>query len=139
MNIEKESQSIIENFLKEKGIGFNVISDGVTDNNPYYDIFIGSEEAHIQLELSDNRDEENLCAQFWLGGVDKSYDIYHESFFEIKSQEELEGYIEELINATKSYNRLKNKIEALLDKMKEEIDNSQFNNIDFDITIDDIL
>ena len=138
MTIEQESQDIIEKYLKSQGIKYLLNIDSVNDTDPYYDIFVGSEESHIQLEFSSkDKEDEELCAQFWVGEPDCS--VYHESSYHIKTQDDLEGCIEELLNAAKSYIRLKSKIEALLDKIKEEIQNSGFGNLEFDLTVDDVL
>jgi len=138
MTIEQESQEIIEKYLNEKGIKYLLNIDNVNDTDPYYDIFVGSEESHIQLEFSSkDKNDEELCAQFWVGEPD--CEVYHENSYHIKNQEDLEGCIEELLNAAKSYVRLKAKVDALLDKIREEIQNSGFGNIEFDLTVGDVL
>ena len=110
----------------------------MNDTDPYYDIFVGSEEAHIQLEFSSkDKEDEELCAQFWVGAPDCS--VYHESSYHIKTQDDLEGCIEELLNSSKSYIRLKAKVEVLLDRIRELIQDSGFGSLEFDLTVDDVL
>lgn len=135
MNIEQQTHDIIHNYLKENKIKYEI--DNFDPDLTYYTLFIGSEEANIQLEYSKDMNSDELTAQFWIG--DNFDPVYAcEVIDPIKKKEDIEEYLSQLIDVGKKYTRLIAKLESLIDKMKYEVENSDLD-FDFDLTVDDIL
>jgi len=135
MNIEKQAHDIIHNYLKENKIKYEINN---SDNDiTIYTLFIGSEEANIQLEYSKDMNDDELTAQFWIGD---SFDpVYACDVTDpITRKEDIEEYLSQLLDVSKKYTRLIAKLEFFIDKMKYEVENSDLD-IDFDLTVDDIL
>jgi len=107
--------------------------DLVTYNFKFY---AGSTTCQIQLELNKELDGTELCYQCWVGDSGPT-SFYHENYWE-ENHNNIEGNIEELYNKAKSYNKLKRKIDGLLDEIREELEYNNCN-VDFDVTAKDLL
>lgn len=104
----------------------------------WYKLFVGSAIGNIQLELSNNLEDDTICWQTWITLEEEDYNHFNEQQFFDKNWDDIEGNIEGLITATKNIIRAKNKIDEYLDKIRETID--QYNlGIDFELTAESIL
>lgn len=131
--IERHAEQYFNNVLKNFKIDFNL--DATCSTCYLYELYIGSGIARIQVEFSDNKDDDIITYQLWIGSPNQF--IYNEHYNE-NNFENVEVNIEELINATKNYNKAKAKIDSLFDKIRDVLEDYQYN-IEFDTTSEDVF
>lgn len=131
MRITKANiRETIENYLKSIKVRYTIEEDYL------YELFLGSVNGFIQLDLNDNDEDNGLAIQLF-SPIDYNGNSLYESLWEneeyIKNEnendyihipkenavEELESEIEELINNVKNINNAINKISKKIDQIKE--------------------
>jgi hypothetical protein len=105
----------IESYLKNIKVKYSMISDSLGIIN--YELYIGSYECFIQLELSDT-DDDVYCV-LYTKLDDHGCSLVELTWDNNESEDELYECINELITQTKQINSVLSKIEAKIDQIKE--------------------
>ena len=119
----------IEDYLKEKKLNFNILDQN--DRGLNYEIYLGSSEAHIQVEYDLTNDDDNSVYLQLYTKLDEYGDsFYHQDWdsgdIDADSVEgEIDNLVDSTISLTKAYSKINSKIDQIRDLCIEY-------NIDFD-------
>jgi hypothetical protein len=119
----------IEDYLKEKKLNFNILHQN--DQGLNYEIYLGSSEAHIQVEYDLTNDDDNsVYLQLYTKLDEYGNSFYHQYWkSDDTDADSLEGEIDRLVESTISLTKAYSKIDSKLDQIR---DICKEYNIDFD-------
>ena len=121
----------IENYLKDNKIRYIVQNFPGCDN---YELFLGSMSGFIQVETSEDEDDDSVTFQFYSKIDGDGNSLYHSNADTEDEDFSLEDEIDALIDAIKKMNLVVAKIQTKIEQIKEICSENEMNYEDF-ITI----
>ncbi len=135
VKITKENvYDVLESILKERKIRYNVTFD---ESGNFYELYLGSEDGFIQVELPIDSSDEVVTFQFFSAVRNDGSSLFH-SFVDTDYIDfNLESHIDELVDRIQDLNRMIGKIEKHINSIKEicdenELDFEEFIMINYD-------
>ena len=124
---------VLEKYLKEQGIRFNVDGPSFDSNSYEYELLIGSTSAFIIVDFVDRND----FVYFQFDSIDDRYSNYGDTEDEEYDSFNLEEEIDNLVTYVKDMNKITAKISSKIEAIKEiceenDLDYEDFISINYD-------
>lgn len=113
-------QEKIESYLKSLRVRYNIVDQN--DFIYFYEIFVSSLPTHIQVEHDLENNDDEVCIQFLIETDDIGTSLYSSILYSVDNITTIEEEIHELIEASKSFNKVVNKIYKSIETIKDICD-----------------